>query len=166
MKPAGLSRKTPRTYSRHGLNKLKRAIYGLDTRRLDRRYKVGRALADWRDALVRDLGGKGAISTQQEALVDLATKSKLILDSIDNWLLQQPSLVNARKRALLPVVRERTQLADSLARYLALLGLERRVKVPTLQDYLAGLSDGEEDGEQGDGGDPQAEPDPKHGNTN
>ena len=60
-----------------------------------------------------------------------------MLDSIDAWLLAQPSLVNKRKRALLPVVRERTQLADSLARHLSALGLERRAKpTQSLQEYL------------------------------
>jgi hypothetical protein len=45
--------------------------------------------------------------------------------------------VNSRKRTLLPVVRERQALADSLARYLAQLGLERRTKpVPSSDDYL------------------------------
>jgi len=62
----------------------------------------------------------------------------VLLDSIDAWLLTQPSLVNARKRALLPVVRERQALADALARYLGMLGLERRAKeAPDLQTYLA-----------------------------
>jgi hypothetical protein len=61
-----------------------------------------------------------------------------MLDSIDAWLLKQPSLVNARKKSLLPVVRERQQLAESLARYVGQLGLERRMKpTPSLQDYLA-----------------------------
>lgn len=61
-----------------------------------------------------------------------------MLDSIDAWLLVQPSLVNLRRRALLPVVRERQQLADALARYLGQLGLERRGKpVPDLASYLA-----------------------------
>jgi hypothetical protein len=49
-----------------------------------------------------------------------------MLDSIDAWILTQPSLVNKRNRSLLPVVRERTQLADALARYLGMLGLSRR----------------------------------------
>lgn len=62
----------------------------------------------------------------------------LMLDSINARLLKQPSLVNVRKRALLPVVRERTQLGDAVARYLAALGLERRVKpVTPLHEYLA-----------------------------
>jgi hypothetical protein len=87
--------------------------------------------------LLADLGGEGALSTQQRALVDVIVRQKLLLESVDAWLLVQPSLVNGRKRALLPVVRERQGLADSLARYLAQLGLERRAKpVPSLDDYL------------------------------
>jgi hypothetical protein len=86
---------------------------------------------------VADLGGVDIISTQQQAVVDLAVKTKLILDSIDAWLLAQPTLINARKRSLLPAVRERGQLADSLLRLLLALGLERRArKVPDLAEYL------------------------------
>ena len=44
--------------------------------------------------------------------------------------------MNARKKALLPVVIQRQQLADSLARYLIQLGLERRTKVQTLAEML------------------------------
>ena len=76
------------------------------------------------------------MSTQRSAIVDLAVKSKLLLDSIDVWLLTQPTLINKRKKSLLPVVRERQQLADGLAKYLAMLGLERRSKEVSLQDYV------------------------------
>jgi hypothetical protein len=86
---------------------------------------------------VNDLGGPDALSTQQRALVDVIVRQKLLLESVDAWLLVQPSLVSARKKALLPVVRERQGLADSLARFLGQLGLERRaVPVPSLADYL------------------------------
>ena len=44
-------------------------------------------------------------STQQRQVIDLAVKTKLLLDSIDAWLVKQPSLVNHRKRALLPVAK-------------------------------------------------------------
>jgi hypothetical protein len=68
----------------------------------------------------------------------LAVKSKLLLDSIDAWLLVQPSLINKRTRTLLPVVRERQALADALARYLGQLGLHRRTPAaPSLTEYLA-----------------------------
>lgn len=117
-----------------------RAVIELGPRALDGRTKVGRALEAWRTQLVGDLGGEAHVSTQQHAIIDLAVRTKLLLDSIDSWLLAQPSLINKRKRALLPAVRERTQLADALARYLAALGLERRAKqMQSLQEYLSGV---------------------------
>ena len=74
---------------------------------------------------------------QQRQVIDLAVKTKLILDSIDAYLVKQPSLVNHRKRTVLPVVLQRQQLADALARYMMQLGLERKVKLlPSLSDYL------------------------------
>ena len=111
---------------RHGLTRLKAAVRGLGSRVIDRRTTLGKALAEWRQQLIQDLGGPDAVSTQARAIVDLAVRTKLLLDSVDAWLLTQPSLINKRARALLPVVRERQRLADSLARYLTLLGLERR----------------------------------------
>ena len=73
---------------------------------------MGRALAAWRADLARDLGDD--ITTAQAALIDLAVRSKLLLDSIDAWLLAQPSVINVRKRALLPVVMERAALVSQL----------------------------------------------------
>jgi len=46
--------------------------------------------------------------------------------------------VNNSRRQLFPVVLQRQQLADSLARYMAQLGLKRRAKkVPSLSEYLS-----------------------------
>jgi hypothetical protein len=105
----------------HGLTVLKRAVNGLGNRLIDKRTATGRALAEWRKELVDDLGGKDAISAQQSAVIEIAVKSKLLLDSIDVWLLTQESLVNKRKRALLPAVIQRQALADGLVRYLQAL---------------------------------------------
>ena len=116
---------------------MKSTLRRLGPRTIDRRTSLGKHLAAWRADLVVDLGGEGALSTQQRALIDVVVRQKLLLESVDAWLLTQPSLVNSRKRALLPVVRERQGLADSLARYLVQLGLERRAKpVQSLDDYL------------------------------
>ncbi len=137
MNPTANGKKKPRAYLKHGLTTLKQAVKGLGGRVIDRRTTLGKALSRWRLNLIQDLGGEETISTQQEALIDLCVKSKLMLDSIDAWLLTQRSLINARKRSLLPAVRERQQLADGLARYLGQLGLERRTKeVPSLTEYL------------------------------
>jgi hypothetical protein len=132
------SKKAKRYYTTHGLTTLKRAVRALGGRAIDRRTSLGRALEDWRHSLLSDLGGQDQTSAQQRQIVDLAVKTKLILDSIDTWLLRQPSLVNHRKRMVLPVVLQRQQLADALARYMTQLGLERRSKpVLSLSDYLA-----------------------------
>lgn len=106
----------------------------LGSKAIDKRTTLGKALAKWRADLIQDLGGD--VSTQQAALVDLAVKSKLLLDSIDTCLLTQKSLVKAKKKTILPVVRERQTLADGLARYLGQLGLQRRVKAPSINDLL------------------------------
>jgi hypothetical protein len=47
--------------------------------------------------------------------------------------------VNKRRRCLHPVVRERQALADSLARYMGQLGLERRAKQLDIAAQLAAL---------------------------
>jgi hypothetical protein len=60
-----------------------------------------------------------------------------MLDSLDAWLVAQPSLVNARKRSVYPVVLQRQALADALTRHLQALGLDRRApKAPSLEEYL------------------------------
>jgi hypothetical protein len=128
--------KRPRKYQRHGLTQLKAAVKGLGGRAIDRRTVLGKALGKWRSDLISDRGGKDNLSVQQITLVDLAVKSKLMLDSIDAWILVQPSLVNSRKKSLYPVVLQRQTLADALARYLAQLGLERKVKTLTLAELL------------------------------
>ena len=144
MKAAATKQNGHRGYQKHGLTILKRAVNGVGNNRLiDKRTVTGRALAKWRNDLIADLGGD--ISTQQSALVDLAVKSKLLLDSIDAWLLVQPSLVNARKKSLLPVVKERQALADGLARYLAQLGLGRVAKetdIPPWEKPITTAADG------------------------
>jgi len=99
------------------------------------------AIAEWRRELITDLGGDDTVSAQQRTVIDLACRSKVLVDSIDAWLmrLQQDggSLVNKRNRSLLPVVIQRQHLADSLAKYMGQLGLERRQRpAPSLTDYV------------------------------
>jgi len=126
MKPASTPKKRTRPYQKHGLTTLKSAVNKLGGRVIDRRTTLGKALDAWRGDLIEDLGGQDAISTQQRSLVDLAVRTKLMLDSIDAWILTQRTLVNARKRSLLPVVRERASLAGQFQTLMKDLGLERR----------------------------------------
>jgi len=106
---------------------------------IDRRCRAARALRVWRTELEGDLGGPEAISAQQRVVIDVASTTKLLLDSVDRWLLEQADgLVNRKRRAVYPVVLQRQQLADSLARQMAMLGLERRQRPATsLAEYVA-----------------------------
>lgn len=127
-----------RPYQQHGLHTLKRRlkVRGLDG--IDKRTATARALLGWRREIEADLGGPENLSAQQRAVVDVASTTKLLLDSVDRWLLEQgDGLVNRKRRAMYPVVLQRQQLADALARYMAMLGLERRrPPAPALEDYI------------------------------
>ncbi|MCW5891590.1 MAG: hypothetical protein KIT14_13975 [bacterium] len=115
---------------------MRRALAVLGTDRLDGRSAIAQAARRFKLDLVRDLGGDP--SAQQLAIIEVAARTMLLLSSVDDWIMRQPSLVNARKKALLPAVRERQQLADSLARMLGQLGLARKAApVESLDAYLA-----------------------------
>lgn len=123
--------------SRHGLNALMSRVKIRGLAAIDMRTAAARDLIEWKSQLVRDLGGEENISTQRLQLVDMAVRTRLFLSHIDAFLLAQPSLVNKRHRAVLPILRDRMTLSDQLARLLSQLGLERQEKaVPSLADYI------------------------------
>ena len=98
---------------------------------------MGKAMAAWRAEVVRDLGGPAALSAGQLALVDVACRTKLLLDSVDAFLLSQSTVINRRTKSLIPLARERLALCDSLLRHLNTLGLYRvAAEVPSLASYL------------------------------
>jgi hypothetical protein len=132
-------RKKPRlTTTQPGYWAAKRAMQRFGDHVIDGRSRVARALDEFRDDLIRDLGGEEAVSQQQRVIVDLVVRTHLMVQSLDNYLLTLGSLVNRRKRALWPVVRERTALADSLAKHLAMLGLEKKQPPEKkLHEYIA-----------------------------
>ena len=134
---AETKQKTRRGYQKSGLYAAKTALKQFGKRAIDGRTGVAKTLDAWRGELIADLGGEAEVTTQQRAIIDIATRTKLMLDSLDTWLLQQPSLINGRKRSVYPVVLQRQQLADALARYMSQLGLERRAKpTKSLSDLL------------------------------
>jgi len=89
----------------------------------------------------RDLGDD--LSRAQKTLLELAAQAWVILSSLDDWIARQPSLIT-KKRALLPVVVQRMQIAEGLARHLDRLGLDRKAKpVPDLNAYVEAREKGE-----------------------
>jgi hypothetical protein len=96
------------------------------------------ALAEWRRDLTADLDGPESITTAQAGMVELAVRTKLMLDSVDSFILTMESPVNKRRRTVYPVILQRQTLANSLARFLETLGLERRPpRTLSLAEYLA-----------------------------
>jgi hypothetical protein len=130
-----------RPYLQHGHCTLSNALKTLDNQDgwVEHLGEVGEALQAWKAAIIEDLGGDSAVSAMERSVIELATKTHLLLASVDRFLLEQKSLVNKSKRQLFPIVLQRQQLADALARYMGQLGLTRRARpTQTLQDYLAG----------------------------
>lgn len=88
----------------------------------------------WKADVRRDLGDD--LTRAQETILEAAAQAWVILSSLH--IARQPSLVT-RERTLLPVVVQRMQVADSLARHLERLGLERRAKDGNLAAQFAAL---------------------------
>lgn len=129
-----------RSYQKHGLGIVTRKLRAREARGrgvLDGRTRLGKALAVWRSDLLADLGGAETISAQRLALVDLAVRTKLLVDSVDAYVLAMPSPVNKKRRQLFAVVVQRQALVGQLQSLLRDLGLERKAReVPTLADYI------------------------------
>jgi hypothetical protein len=126
-----------RTYTRHGLSALMVRVKLRGFRAIDSRTAGARAALDFRRELLDDLGGEAAVSAAQLALVEVAVRTRLYVDHCDSVLMERASLVIRRTR-LLPLVEQRGRLADSLAKVLGQLGLERRQRpAPSLQEYIS-----------------------------
>lgn len=123
-------------HEQHGLNTLKKHLSKLGNRAIDGRSKAAVALRKWRQEIIEDLGGLDTVSAQ-ETILDLACRTRLLLHSVDAWLFEQETLINKKKKMVFPVVVQRQQLADGLAKYMSMLGLERRHKVKSLSEILS-----------------------------
>lgn len=97
--------------------------HGLHSRRLEQNDSAAALVREWQDDVRAALGGE--LTPQQDALLEVASRTWLMLTSVDAWLLEQPTLVNERRRELLPVVRERSSLVRNLRELLGDLGLKR-----------------------------------------
>ena len=88
-----------RPYSRHGLNALKARVMVKGLHAIDKRTAAAQALIAWRSELLTDLGGEEIVSAQQLALVEMATRTRLYVDSLDAWLiLTMRALIFTRPR--------------------------------------------------------------------
>ncbi len=124
-------------YKQNGLKLLRRKVALRGLRAIDWRSAGAKVALEWRDELVAALGTEENLSTQKRTLVDYAMRTKLFLDHIDGFLLQEESFIFRGKKSAWPLLMQRMTLLASLERTLGLLGLERQArKLPTLEEYL------------------------------
>lgn len=122
---------------------------------LDALGDVGKVLREWRAEVYQDLGGVENLSASQKALIDLVVRERLMIESIDRYLLTMGSLVHGRQRKLFEVVVQRFRAADGYARHLDMLGLKRIARPAlSLQEYL-NVRAGDQESAQVDAGAPE-----------
>lgn len=126
-----------RAYQKHGLRALEGALAKVDeVNWLEDVGPAGHALRAWRDDLIDDLGGPDRVGTAQRSIIETCCGTYLMLKHVDAWILKTGTLVNKRSRRLHPVIVQRMRLADSLAKHLSLLGLEKREVPNDLRNYI------------------------------
>jgi hypothetical protein len=94
--PAELAPKRPRggqpanvNARKHGAYTMKRALQELGERAIDGRTRLGKALADWRTAMLADLGGQEDLSAMEFEALGVLQARKVILESVAGYLLEQ-----------------------------------------------------------------------------
>ncbi len=123
--------------ARAGLRVLRRRIEIDGLAAIDKRTAGAQQFLYWREQIMNDLGGEENLSAQKKTLAELTAQKKLIRDHVAAYVLGLPTLVNRRKKSLLPIVLQLNQLTDSLEKSLERLGLDKQMKpLPTLAEYL------------------------------
>lgn len=124
-------------YRQNGLKILRKRVALQGLRAIDWRSSGAKMAKEWRDELITALGTEANLSTQKMTLIDYATRTKIFLDHVDGFLLQEESFIFRGKKSAWPLLMQRMTLLASLERTLGLLGLERQArKLPTLEEYL------------------------------
>lgn len=126
----------------HGHYVRKTALLALGFDGIDRRTHHGKEFASRREAVFVDLGGRESLSQIQHDLIERYMRMCVLIDSLDSWLFAQKSIVNKRKKCLIPIVRERAALEDTALRLASALGLERKARpIPDLASYMKMTAD-------------------------
>jgi hypothetical protein len=119
-------------------NHLKHGLYARDAGRIDLRTKLDKAVVATISAIEVDLGGVAELSAQKRVILEgIRRKLKNVL-KVDEYLSGR-SIIDKRRRSLIPIVREQMAMLEGIRRDLLDLGLERRAKEPlTLAQWLRG----------------------------
>jgi hypothetical protein len=120
---------------KHGAHKLKLQLENLGTAGISKNTALGKELARRRQALQADAGGEDLTQLKLD-LIEKYQRTELLIETIDVWLFQQPSLINKKNKTLHPVINERNRLVELSVRLAETIGIERRQKALDLKSYL------------------------------
>jgi hypothetical protein len=116
---------TAKQRSRHGMHRELARIRLAGWRAIDRRSAGARDMLQLRAQLVADCGGEANVSAAKMELIDLAVRTRALIAEADNFLLEQRSIINRRRKSFIPLVAQRQALGTDYWRFLREIGLER-----------------------------------------
>jgi hypothetical protein len=135
----GKTAEPTREYHRTRLTSMKKDLPGLlarivdDTIPRDDLHPLEIAAREYRQSLLRDLGGSARATAVQRSLVTLLTGSWILLSTVDSYLINlavHDGLINRKYKRVVPVVDQRMKIAERFARQLQALGSEKQNPLP------------------------------------
>ncbi len=120
--------KPPRPYSRHGLNAIKRQVKVRGVEVIDKRTTAGKNLIASKNGLIKDCGGEAQVDTMQRILIQNQSVLQACVSHLSAYLLELPSLVDKRRKTVIPALLQLKELNDAVTRNLQLLNQTRGEK--------------------------------------
>lgn len=116
----------------HGLHTLKSELKKRGLRALSRREQE--AIRDFRESIIQDLGGHDQVSTLQQQSIEAYIYTVILRNHCDAWLAaairqkkkgNRHPLINSKRKAVYPIVKDRIALVNSEFQQANTLGLKR-----------------------------------------
>lgn len=104
---------------------------------------VGVAIEDWRRVMIEDLGGEEQVTAMQRVVVDLAARSLIMLDVVDQYIFdpEDQKIIDLDRKQVRFIVMQRKVLADSLEKYMRDLGFQRKRAAKTVNAIIEELAE-------------------------
>lgn len=104
---------------------------------------VGVAIEDWRRVMIEDLGGEEQVTAMQRVVVDLAARSLIMLDVVDQYIFdpEDQKIIDLDRKQVRFIVMQRKVLADSLEKYMRDLGFQRKRATKTVNAIIEELAE-------------------------
>ncbi len=95
---------------------------------IDKRTTAGKNLIASKNGLIKDCGGEAQVDTMQRILIQNQSVLQACVSHLSAYLLEQPSLVDKRRKTVIPALLQLKELNDAVTRNLQLLNQTRGEK--------------------------------------